>query len=68
VLQGGDEGELDGLTLLVARVRVDDVDTALRRVERLGGTRTMEPVSVPGKGWIAVFTDLDGNPVGLLGS
>ena len=47
--------------------RVDDVDAALERAERAGGARRLDPISLPGRGRMAVFTDPDGNPVGLLG-
>jgi predicted enzyme related to lactoylglutathione lyase len=52
---------------MVVYFRVDDVDAALARAEQLGGSRTLDPVTVPGQGRMAVFHDLDGNPVGLLG-
>jgi predicted enzyme related to lactoylglutathione lyase len=45
---------------------VDDVDTALARAVQLGGDRRLDPVSLPGMGRMAVFTDPDGNAVGLL--
>ena len=46
---------------------VDDVAAALDRAEKLGATRTMEPSPTP-MGTIAVFTDLDGNRIGLRSS
>jgi uncharacterized protein len=52
---------------MVVYFRVDDVEAALDRAQKLGGGRRMEPVPIPGRGRIAVFTDPDGNPVGLLG-
>jgi predicted enzyme related to lactoylglutathione lyase len=53
---------------IVVYFQVDNVDTALARAEQLGGSRTLDPVSLPpGMGRMAVFTDPDGNPVGLLG-
>ncbi|WP_329103607.1 VOC family protein [Micromonospora sp. NBC_01699] len=63
----GQAGPDSPYTGIVVYFRVDDVDAALARAEQLGGTRTMDPVSVPGQGRMAVFGDLDGNPVGLLG-
>jgi uncharacterized protein len=44
---------------------VDDVDSALARAEQLGGTRVLAPVDTP-VSRIAVFTDPDGNSVGLV--
>lgn len=47
-------------------VRVDDLDTYLERVEALGGKRLVPPTDLPdGFGRFAVFTDPDGNQVGL---
>lgn len=47
-------------------VRVDDLDAYLDRAEALGGKRVMPPTDLPGGfGRIAVFTDPDGNQVGL---
>ncbi|MEV4379314.1 VOC family protein [Streptosporangium sp. NPDC049644] len=75
-LVGGEDGRPAGgigqagpdspYTGIVVYFPVDDVDTALERAERLGGGRRLEPQSVPGMGRIAVFTDPDGNAVGLL--
>jgi hypothetical protein len=47
-------------------VRVDDLDAYLDRAERLGGKRLVPPTDLPGDyGRFAIFTDPDGNPVGL---
>ena len=47
-------------------MRVDDLDRYLDRAERLGGKRLVPPTDLPaGYGRFAVFTDPDGNPVGL---
>jgi predicted enzyme related to lactoylglutathione lyase len=47
-------------------VRVDDLDGYLARAEQLGGKAVVPPTDLPGDyGRIAVFTDPDGNPVGL---
>jgi uncharacterized protein len=47
-------------------VRVDDLDAYLDRAERLGGKRLVPPTDLPGDfGRFAVFTDPDGNQVGL---
>jgi predicted enzyme related to lactoylglutathione lyase len=62
----GQAGADSPCTGLVVYFRVDDVDTALARAERMGGARRLDPVSLPGRGRMAVFTDPDGNPVGLL--
>lgn len=63
----GQAGTGSPYTGLVVYFRVDDVDAALERAERAGGARRLDPISLPGRGRMAVFTDPDGNPVGLLG-
>ncbi|MDA8372431.1 MAG: VOC family protein [Nocardiopsaceae bacterium] len=63
----GQAGPDSPYTGIVVYFQVANVDTALERAEHLGGSRRMDPQSVPGTGRIAVFTDPDGNPVGLLG-
>ena len=47
-------------------MRVDDLDAYLDRAEEMGGKRLVPPTDLPGDyGRIAIFADLDGNPVGL---
>ncbi len=47
-------------------VRVDDLDEYLDRAEKLGGKRLVPPTDLPGDfGRFAVFTDPDGNQIGL---
>ncbi|HEY3261427.1 MAG TPA: VOC family protein [Pseudonocardiaceae bacterium] len=47
-------------------VRVDDLDACLDRAEALGGKRLVPPTDLPGDfGRFAIFTDPDGNQVGL---
>jgi predicted enzyme related to lactoylglutathione lyase len=47
-------------------MRVDDLDAYLDRAERLGGKRLVPPTDLPaGYGRFAIFTDPDGNQVGL---
>ncbi len=47
-------------------LRVDDIEPYLARAEELGGKRLVPPTALPGDfGTIAVFTDPDGNQVGL---
>ncbi|MFC6080657.1 VOC family protein [Sphaerisporangium aureirubrum] len=62
----GQSGPGSPYTGFVVYFRVDDVDAALSRAEKLGGARTLEPQTLPGMGRMAVFTDPDGNPIGLL--
>ncbi len=47
-------------------VKVDDLDAYLDRAEALGGKRLVPPTDLPGDfGRFAIFTDPDGNQVGL---
>ena len=47
-------------------MRVDDLEAYLARAEQLGGKRLVPPTDLPGDfGAYAMFTDPDGNPVGL---
>ncbi|WP_037604961.1 VOC family protein [Streptacidiphilus rugosus] len=62
----GQAGTDSPYTGFVAYFPVDDVDTALARAERLGGSRVLPPTDTP-VSRIAVFTDPDGNHVGLVG-
>lgn len=57
------EGGHPGVTFYV---RVGDLAAALDRAEQLGGKRVLPPTELPNDyGTIAMFTDLDGNTVGL---
>jgi predicted enzyme related to lactoylglutathione lyase len=47
-------------------VGVDDVQTALDRVERLGGRTIQAPVKIPGGVTFALFADPEGHVVGLI--
>ena len=47
-------------------MRVDDIDAYLERAEALGGKKLVPPTGLPGDfGKFAIFTDPDGNQVGL---
>jgi predicted enzyme related to lactoylglutathione lyase len=47
-------------------MRVDDIDAYLERAQGLGGATVMPPTDLPGDfGKFAIFTDPDGNQVGL---
>jgi uncharacterized protein len=59
----GDSPEDKGVKIYV---RVDDLDAYLEQAEKLGGKRLVPPTDLPADaGRIAVFTDPDGNQVGL---
>jgi predicted enzyme related to lactoylglutathione lyase len=47
-------------------MRVDDIDAYLERAVELGGTKLVPATDLPGDfGKFAIFTDPDGNQVGL---
>lgn len=46
-------------------VGVDDVDATLERVEAAGGACLMRRSPIPGMGWMALFSDTEGNRLGL---
>jgi len=52
---------------VVVYMSVEDVESALVAVERLGGTRVMGPEGTPGTIVVGRFTDPEGNLVGLAG-
>jgi predicted enzyme related to lactoylglutathione lyase len=49
----------------VAYIEVEDIDSTLTQVRKLGGGVTMERTEIPEMGWYAQFTDPDGNVIGL---
>lgn len=48
-------------------VQVDDIEGSLARAERAGAQRLLEPTDA-GSGRVAMFTDPEGNVIGLLAS
>jgi uncharacterized protein len=49
-------------------VGVPDVEAALIKAERLGGTRRMGPEGKPGALVVGQFTDPEGNLIGVAGT
>src|SRR5438876_283829 len=47
-------------------VEVEDLQAYLDRAEKLGGKTIMPPVEIPGAVTMAMFTDPEGNQVGLI--
>lgn len=43
----------------------DDIDTALKKVEKAGGKTLLPKTEIPGIGWFAFFADPAGNRIGL---
>ncbi len=62
---GAPEGDDGHVTFYV---EVPDVEAALVRAEALGGSRVMGPDRIPGAPTIGLFTDLEGNVIGVVGS
>ena len=49
----------------VLTVGVNDIDDALRQVQRYGGKVAQGKLPVPGMGWSAYVLDSEGNTIGL---
>jgi uncharacterized protein len=47
-------------------VAVDDIDAALKKAESLGGKTVMPAMKIPDGPTIAVFSDPEGNQIGIL--
>lgn len=63
---GGIAATQDGSALVTIYVQVDDLQAALDRAEALGAKTVMPPMDVPGGPSIAVFSDPEGNTIGLV--
>lgn len=61
---GGGIGQGDGPGI-VMYITVDDAQGHLDKIEKAGGATVVKPYEIPGVGSLAVFTDPDGNRVGL---
>jgi len=46
-------------------VLVDDVDATLSEAKNLGGKIIKEKTEIPNIGWFGLFSDLDGNVIGV---
>ncbi|MCG0240071.1 MAG: VOC family protein [Firmicutes bacterium] len=51
---------------VIIYVEVPDLEETLRRAESLGGQVALPPTEVPGGPTLAVFTDPEGNHIGLI--
>jgi predicted enzyme related to lactoylglutathione lyase len=65
-IAGGVGPSPDGNTHLTWYVQVPDLQAALDKAEKLGGKTVMPPMDVPGGPSIAMFSDPEGNIVGLV--
>jgi predicted enzyme related to lactoylglutathione lyase len=50
---------------LTIYVLVEDIQSYLDKAEKLGGTTCVGPTPIPGTGSMAMFTDPEGNMIGL---
>lgn len=63
---GGGLGRRDqGFSHPTVVVDVADIDTALAKVEKLGGSKVADRMAVGDMGWAAYFKDPEGNVIGL---
>jgi predicted enzyme related to lactoylglutathione lyase len=65
-IAGGVAAAPDGTTGVNIYVQVPDLQAALDKAEKLGGKTTMPPMDVPGGPSIAMFSDPQGNAIGLV--
>lgn len=63
---GGVGPSQDGTSFVTVYVEVDDLQAALDQAEKLGAKTTMPPMDVPGGPSIALFSDPEGNVIGLV--
>jgi uncharacterized protein len=63
---GGVSASQDGTSSLTFYVNTDDLQASLDKAVSLGGTKVMDPTDIPGGPSIAMFTDPQGNTVGLV--
>ena len=52
----------------VNTIGVQDVDKAIEKIKRNGGTITQDKMTLPGVGYMAYFRDPDGNEFGIMAS
>ena len=59
----GTQGDMP--THLTFYVQVDDLNAYLKKAEELGGKSLVPPTPIPGRGEFALFSDLEGNTIGI---
>lgn len=62
----GGIGPAQGIPGVTFYVRVPDLDAALRRAGELGGRTVVPPTHIPNMVTFAVFTDPEGNRIGMV--
>ncbi|HEX3333330.1 MAG TPA: VOC family protein [Acidimicrobiales bacterium] len=63
---GGVGPNQDGTPLVTVYVQSDDLQGSLDKAESLGGKKVMDPTDIPGGPTLAMFTDPQGNLIGLV--
>ncbi len=64
-INGGMPKRNDMVKQTVVTVNVKSIDDSLAKIEKLGGKRMGDKMSVGEMGWAAYFRDTEGNVVGL---
>jgi len=66
-LTGGGLDRKDEITpgKIIIYILVDDIDAMLEKAVKLGAKKVKERTEIPNVGWFGLFTDLDGNTIGL---
>ncbi len=67
-IDGGFGNDEQGLPGIVNTIAVDDLDASIEKVTANDGAIVMPKMPVPGVGWLAYFTDVEGNTWGMLQS
>ncbi|KPK41603.1 MAG: glyoxalase [Phycisphaerae bacterium SG8_4] len=62
------KGEIDGQAVIafVCTVDVSNVDDAVARIQKHGGSVVVPKMAVPGVGWLVYFKDTEGNILGAM--
>ena len=66
-LTGGGLDKEDKITPgnIIIYVQADDINGMLEKAVNLGAKKVKEKTEIPNVGWFGLFTDLDGNTIGL---
>ena len=51
---------------LVNNISVEDIDEAIKKIEKAGGKIVKPKMTIPSVGWLAFFSDPDGNCLGIM--
>jgi len=68
ILSGGgldSSEETRSIGSIIIYIMVDDINAILEKAAKLGAKKVKEKTEIPHVGWYGLFTDLDGNTIGL---